>query len=160
MKKLSLLLIIFTGFLIGITSCDDAGVTTAPPITLSLRLNDSSGTNAYITDLSPTVNFKKDPDFAGVAWKDSRNYKCVGRTLFKFYLSSIPATATVNSATLYLYYNPAPVHSGGTGHNSDSGSNAGYLEKVTAPWDDSTVTWVNQPTTTAQNHVILAQSTS
>jgi hypothetical protein len=160
MKKLALFFTILTGISIsGIMSCDDAGVS-VNSINLSLRLNNSSGRTAYITNLSPNTNLKNDPDLAGIAWKDSNNVKYVGRTLFQFYLTDISANSTVNSARLYLYYNPTPIHSGGSGHNSDSGSNACYLQRISAPWNDSTVTWSSQPSTTAQDQVVLAQSTA
>ena len=160
MKKLASLLTIFVVVAaFGILSCDDAGVS-VNSINLSFRLNESSGKNAYITNLSPNTNLKNDPDLAGIAWRDSNNVKYVGRTLFQFYLSKIPSNVTVNSATLYLYYNPTPLHSGGSGHNSDGGSNGCYIQRITAPWNDSSVTWGNQPPTSAQDQIVLAPSTS
>src|SRR5207302_3584445 len=45
-------------------------------------------------------------------------------------------------------------------HSSLSGSNEAVLQRITAAWSESTVTWNNQPATTNQNEVILSQSTA
>jgi TGF-beta propeptide len=162
MKKLTtpLLTIIISVSLLCVLSCNDAGISSPTPVSVSIRLNDLSGTTAYITDISPNNNFKKDPDLAAIAWKDSRNHKCVGRTLFKFNLTEVPTNATVTSAVLQLYYNPSPTHTGGVGHNTENGSNACFLEKVTQPWNDGTVTWSNKPLTNYWELFTLSESSS
>ena len=80
----------------------------------------------------------------------------VNRALIDFNLGAIPANATIMSANLNLYALGAsgslPGHSGP--------SNSAYLERVTQNWAENTVTWNNQPTSTAVNHVTLNQSTS
>lgn len=59
----------------------------------------------------------------------------VFRALLKFDFSSIPANSTITSAILTLKtYQP--------GH---SGNNAGKLCLIGQPWDESTVSWNNQP---------------
>jgi hypothetical protein len=53
------------------------------------------------------------------------------RGLLKFNLSSIPANATITSATLYLY---------------ERGNKTGqttYIYRVTSDWNENTVTWSN-----------------
>jgi len=76
------------------------------------------------------------------------------RGIVKFDLSSIPASATIKSANLYLYSNPAPT----TGNFVDANygtSNAMYIQQVTSPWSTSNLTWSNQPSTTTSNQVLV-----
>lgn len=80
------------------------------------------------------------------------------RGLIRFDLSSIPATAKITKAELYLYHvtnqgkNPQ--------HSQLSGSNAGYLVQVSTPWAADSVTWSNQPSIIPESQVVLPASTS
>ena len=154
------LIAIFTAVFtaIFIISCDDAGILTTTT-NLTLRLSDSTGQDAYITDFYPNTNFKNDGDFAGIAWITT-DTGYIGRTLFKFNLTDIPQNATVTSAKLLLTYNQAPTHYGSAGHHQDSGSNACYMQRILQGWDDDSVTWNNQPTVTAADQIILDASTT
>lgn len=80
----------------------------------------------------------------------------INRALIDFNLTTIPANATIISAYLNLHALGAsgslPGHSGT--------NNSAYLERVTQNWSENTITWNNQPTSTAVNHVTLNQSTS
>lgn len=82
------------------------------------------------------------------------------RTLLRFNLSNIPSGAVVQSATLYLYSDPASTASGPTSNSPYSGSNAVYFEKVTSNWAETSVTWNNQPVTTTTGRIWQAASTS
>ena len=74
-------------------------------------------------------------------------------------MGTIPVGATVQSATLFLYSDPA--FTGGYYSNDpNTGSNAVYFQKITSAWNPTTVTWNNQPATTTANRVYLPQSTS
>jgi hypothetical protein len=69
-------------------------------------------------------------------------------------LQSIPQGTTVNYAYLSLYGVPTS----GANDLGSYGSNACYVQRVTSPWDESTVTWNTQPTTTTTNQVTLPGS--
>ena len=69
-------------------------------------------------------------------------------------LQSIPQGTTVTYAYLSLYGVPT---SGATDLGS-YGSNACYVRRVTSAWDESTVTWNNQPSTATTNQVTLPGS--
>src|SRR5215207_1695760 len=147
MKKAIILhVLLFAALIAGIISCDDAGIINKGT-SVWIRLDSSTGQDAYITDFYNTTNFRNDPDFGCIAWCIDTNctmpYK--GRTLFRFYLNNIPSTATVTSAKLLLSYNPTCFHSPSPGHRNNGGSNACLLQKVTSGWQDSNVTWSNQP---------------
>lgn len=80
----------------------------------------------------------------------------VNRALIGFNLSTIPANASIISAALNLYalgpYGTLPGHTGS--------ANSSYIRRVIQPWNEYTVTWNNQPSTTILNQVTLAQSLS
>jgi hypothetical protein len=78
------------------------------------------------------------------------------RALLSFNLTSIPTTAIVQSADLYLY-GTGFINSMLPGH---FGSNASSIECVTSSWSESAVTWNSAPTTTPTNAATLPQSTS
>jgi predicted small secreted protein len=126
---------------------------------ITVQISDSLIIHAYITDYYWNTNFKNDDDFAAVAWiSGPTGY--VGRTLFKFNLSSIPSNATIKKAIFLLNYNVEPFHYSGAGHHQDSGSNASYFQRITQNWLDSVVTWGNQPTVTTNGQIILDSSNS
>lgn len=81
------------------------------------------------------------------------------RCLLEFDLSMIPSNAVITDARLSLFNDPTSAESGGQSL-SLSGSNESVLQRITSSWNESTVTWNNQPTTTNLNEVVLAQSTS
>jgi len=69
-------------------------------------------------------------------------------------LQSIPQGTHVNYAYLSLYGVPTS----GANDLGSYGSNACYVQRVTSAWDESTVTWNNQPATTTTNQVTLPGS--
>jgi len=79
----------------------------------------------------------------------------------RFNLSQIPSGATITSATLYLYSDPA-VSSGDIHNNNTShiGSNAVYFQRITQSWNTNTVTWNNQPASTTSGRVYIGESTA
>ncbi len=124
--------------------------------TVSIRLSSATGEGAYVSDFYPVGNFPNFSDLTGVAWTQTST-AYVGRSYFKYDLSGIPANAVVISAYLSLYANPTPVQ---PAHSTLSGANNAWIEKVTDPWDDNTITWTNKPATTAAGQIPLAASVS
>lgn len=125
--------------------------------TVTFQPDGSVGKDAVIHDASyANLNFGTADHIEAAAWTYSGEQGKL-RSVFSFTeLSSIPTNATIISATLSLYaMDQAPWQ-----HSSLSGSNDGWIERVTSTWDESTVTWNNQPTTTTLNRLPLAQSTS
>ncbi|XZF13538.1 DNRLRE domain-containing protein [Chitinophagaceae bacterium MMS25-I14] len=77
-------------------------------------------------------------------------------------LSTIPAGATILSATLNMYGVPT---SGNYGNSSFPGSpygttNEGWVQRVTSSWAENTVTWNTQPSATTTNEAALPVTTS
>jgi len=81
-----------------------------------------------------------------------------GQGVFDFDLSSIPSGSTILSASLNLY---ALVDGTGVLSNGHVGSgNSCFIERITEPWNENTVTWNNRPNYTSINAVSLPASTS
>lgn len=101
-------------------------------------------------------NFGSDVDVSAIAWTNG-GIPSNSRGLFAFDLSAIPENAIITDAKLSLYHNPT---SGNGGHSTMSGSNACIIQRVTQNWNEDSVTWDTQPTTTDTNEVLLAESSS
>lgn len=160
MKKAILLEIIIAAFFsFLISSCGGDNVVAPTDKDVTIQISDGNIHHAYITDFYPNTNFMSDDDFAALAWKKN-DTPYVGRTLFKFNLTSIPPNATIKSATLLLNYDLQPIHYNGAGHHQEGGSNTSYMQRVTQSWGDSVVTWFTQPSVTANNQIVLDSSSS
>ena len=126
--------------------------------TVTLKPVSGNGKDATITTQVPTANYGIHPDLGGITWS-CQSLLCNGRGLIEYDLSFIPAGSVINSATLYLYANNNSLN-GYPGQPTYGSDNAGYLRRITQSWDENTVTWNNQPLTTAVNQVLIPQSTS
>lgn len=71
-------------------------------------------------------------------------------------LQLIPQGTTVTYAYLSLYGKP----SSNTAPQGNSGTNSCYVQRVTSTWDENTVTWNTQPSSTTTNQAALPGSTS
>lgn len=128
--------------------------------TLVLQPGPSDGKDAEIFSCVPcgyaNHNYGTKRDFNAIAWTKSGNTSIV-RSLIEFDLSQIPQSAIIHSATLSLYFNPTSEEGS---HAQFLGCNDSYLQRITSSWTESTVTWNNQPSTTALNRVSLPATTS
>jgi hypothetical protein len=125
--------------------------------TIVLQPDSATGKDAILHGLSSEVNknYGKNPQFAAFAGTFGGEFAAL-RSLISFDLSQVPTSAVINAAKLSLY----AWDSNTGGLLQHYGSNAGWLERVTSPWNEFTVTWNNQPTTTTLNRVELPISTS
>jgi len=120
------------------------------------------------TQLPANRNFGNDPRIQSVAWTWSALGCFTGaiRSLLKFdELSTIPANAEIISAELKLY--GVPSSTGWIGNSCYPGSpytsncpNRTFIQRVTSAWEEQTVTWNTQPTTTTVNQITIPQTTS
>jgi hypothetical protein len=127
---------------------------------LTLQPNGTVGVDALVSNYSTSINnnYGANPEFEAYNWTISST-PFINRSFIRFDFSSLPANATILQAKLTLYNNPTTPDGEGA-HSSLSGSNAGWLQRVTSPWNESTITWNNQPSTTTANQVAVPQSTS
>lgn len=131
--------------------------------TIVLQPGAECGEDAYIWELSNqngTYGTTEINNYANTTQFIAHEWTWIGdpgrrHSLLNFDLSWIPAGTTILDARLDLYGYP---NSPDNGHSSASGSNESVLQRVTSFWEESTVTWNTQPSTTATNQVILSQS--
>jgi hypothetical protein len=90
------------------------------------------------------------------------------RTYIKFTgLSAIPQSSVITSAKLYLYgiptnsttFHPGNSHYPGSPYGSNP-ENTGWVKRVTANWDESTINWNNKPATTNTDQVAIPGTTA
>lgn len=123
-----------------------------------LQPNAIAGKDAVISSDYTTLNIGSHVDFDAYAWTVGGVFTIL-RSLIQFDISTVPVNSIITSATLTLYNNPTSSSTNAI-HQSLTGSNMGYFEKITQPWNEMTVTWATQPNTTPINRIILPQSTS
>jgi len=114
------------------------------------------GEDATVFSLWPNSNSGQHPDFIACAWTNQGN-PSTARALVKFDLGVIPLNVTVLQATLYLFHYPSTSN---TGHSNLSGPADCWLERITQPWLENSVTWNLQPATTAQNRLNVPAPTN
>lgn len=121
---------------------------------------DPSGKDAALANCVPcgynNSNFGNAVELGAIAWTNGGNPSNM-RGVFQFFFPQAVYERGIQSATLSLYHTPT---TNNVGHSTSSGSNVSYLERITTPWQENTVTWDTQPTTTATNRVTLPASTS
>src|SRR5258705_4143615 len=123
--------------------------------TVTFQPSAALGKDACIWSNAPTTN-QDYSSLTAYGWTNSGN-PGIKRALLEFDLSTLPASITVNSAYLSLYYNPDDNVESVDFH---SGNNAALLQRIINPWAETTATWNSQPSTTSQSEVTLPQSTS
>ncbi|MEJ7737237.1 MAG: DNRLRE domain-containing protein [Chitinophagaceae bacterium] len=140
----------------GATGTDTVSVTVhaAKIINLSLQPNQNP-TEVHVWGNATTLEGSSPPapEIGALRW--TYNGIEVGmRALLKFDLGSIPSDATILSAKLTLYSNPTPLN--GDSKKANTGlDNTTLIQRVTSTWVPNTVRWVNQPTATATDQVII-----
>jgi hypothetical protein len=126
--------------------------------TLILQPNGDLGKDAFISSNVLDAGQGNSTEFDAGAWTIFGEPLAI-RSLIDFDLSSLPFGATIQSAQLTLYNNPNAQNANANGqHVHVSGSNEAVLQRILTPWAED-VAWSNQPTTTSQNEVTLAQDT-
>ena len=110
------------------------------------------------------TNFGNDSLMIIEAWTWNGDFG-ITRVLLKFAeLSTIPTNATIINAELRLY--GLPINGGHYQGNScypgspysSSCPNKAFIQKVTSVWNEQTVTWNTQPTTTTINQITIPQT--
>lgn len=132
----------------GLTGVDTTSIAVLPnqnpiqTITLQPGSNTNEATLTWTNSGSTTgANFNL-PELLAMGWTTGGELY-IGRGIFKFDLSAIPANATIISAKLSLYSNPTPLNGNQVDANFGT-NNSMYVERVTTSWD-GTLNWPNQP---------------
>ena len=132
----------------GLTGVDTTSIRVIPnqnpiqTLTLQPGSNTNEATLTWTNSGSTTgANFVLQ-ELLAMAWTTGGE-PLIGRGLFKFDLSAIPANATIISAKLSLYSTPNPLNGNQVDANLGT-NNAMYVERITSTWN-STLSWPNQP---------------
>lgn len=124
--------------------------------TLIFQPDSACGKDALVASLWPNNNYGTHPDFIATAWTNQGNPNTL-RALESFDLATIPPNVTVISATLELYHYPSTFN---IGHSNMSGPASCWLERITQPWSENSVTWNSQPATSIQNQLNIPAPTT
>jgi len=117
-----------------------------------IKPNADEGKDARVQSILPNTNIGNSIFFHGHAGT-MQGQPFIDRSFIEFDLSKIPANFHINKATLSLYSNTEF-----GGHATISGTNAGWLQRITSPWEEDEITWNNQPETTSENQVAVPLS--
>ncbi len=145
-----LLVVLFMGF--GLVQCKKNKGPTIRIVTLQPQAED--GKDATI--------FSARPDQTGESLivlradvNDTGLVTTVERGLIEFDLSFISDNAEIMLAELSLYYyDPA-----NEPHHSTTGPNVAFIQRITESWKENTVTWNNQPASTATKQFLIHDTT-
>jgi hypothetical protein len=142
----------------GATGLDSVAikVNPAPEQTLTLQPSNNPNEKSLVqingVDYSGTQN-----EWLTYAWTVG-GLPYNGREIFKFDLGSIPSTATIVSANLFLYSNTPPEN--GNFIDANFGNNAFSIQQITSNWSPGTANWFNQPAVTTNNQIIVPTTAS
>lgn len=121
---------------------------------VTVRPDSLRGKDALVLSIYPNSTSNPNSELLCNAWT-CQGSPCISRALVQFDMSVIPVNATFISASLSLYAHPSPP----TMPFANYGTNNSFvIQRVTSPWSEDSVTWNTQPSTTAQNEVIIPQS--
>lgn len=110
--------------------------------------------DALVHSLTPDKGIASHPQILAMAWTDEGT-PFVTRAYFNFDLSGLPEGAVVREARLSLYHH---VSHNNHGHSQLGGSNAAILKQISEPWEETTLSWNNQPATADANSISLKES--
>jgi hypothetical protein len=146
MKKITLLSAVFyIGFIFNFTKAQT---------TLILQPGPDEGKDAAVWTLG-TENHGDRESLTAYTWTQGGE-RINKRAFLAFDYSAIPEDVTILSAKLSLFYNPTdPIES----WDYHSGENDMFIQRVTSAWEEHTIVWENQPSTTAEHQVELPPST-
>ncbi|MBI4645978.1 MAG: DNRLRE domain-containing protein, partial [Bacteroidia bacterium] len=133
-------------------SSDNADTTKRPKLEIHYKL-------PYLITISPQKDARiADQQFFQTNFGSSETFtssfdasvvpNLLNRSLMEFNLANVPEGAEIFKARLYLY---------GLDHY---GNNSSLLQRITQPWDETTVMWERQPLSTAEQQIILNASGS
>lgn len=129
-------------------------ITFTTPEILSLQPGGADGKDAVFSKSFPDGNWGDLEDIHLYAWTQGGDLN-INRVVMDFDLSSLPVDAQIDSAFISFYYNSTSAY--GSGH---SGENSFVIQRITSDWDESTVSWNSQPTSTEMNQVFVTGAAS
>lgn len=143
----------------GATGVDTVTITLNRPTIQTLELQPANNPlEVQLLSWNGNHTYSGTPDIPLEAWTKD-NYSHTVRALLKFDISAIPATATIQSASLYLYSYPDPPINGNLTNANFGTDNSFVIKQVTADWSLAAVSFTNSPATTNTNQVVVPTTT-
>lgn len=135
----------------------DTVTVTVLPRTLSVQPENNHG-EAHLFGNGDDVN-QVDVDAPEIAGGSGTYFgsPVVVRALLKFDLSSIPDSAEITGAKLFLYSHPDPLN-GNDEYPNYGTQNELLIQRVSEPWERETLTFQNQPSGTAEGQIEIPQT--
>lgn len=115
--------------------------------------NSINGVDAVVQSFLPDSNYSNLDYLLASAWTNAGKFNA-SRALIEFDFSDIPVQTKIDSATLSLFWTSSGIFTEQTGENAFS------IYKITESWQESSVTWNNQPATSVENIVNISKSVS
>ncbi|MBX3102962.1 MAG: DNRLRE domain-containing protein, partial [Bacteroidetes bacterium] len=116
-------------------------------------LNPEDGEDASVFSNQPTTNHGSRIDINPGAWTSGGQPYTI-RSFIRFDLSSLPSDIYITDARLTLY----SLQNTGSGELVNQSNNSFYIQRVTSSWNESTVTWNTQPSTTTTGQITIPNS--
>jgi PKD repeat protein len=110
------------------------------------------GKDAGLWSIMPDNNYGNTPKFVSSGWTHYGE-PGINRGIIDFDLSAIPEGAEILDAKLNFYF--VCLEPNYFGH---TGENEAYFQLITEPWEEDSVTWNNQPSTTEDFQAYLPPS--
>lgn len=120
---------------------------------LILQPDGHVGKDAVICSNDPDQNFGEVMEL-GANVTTPQGTPLIQRSLFEFDLSEIPDGSEILMAILSLWY----AEGSDSVHSVATGPNTAFLQRITADWDEASVSWNNQPASVITNRVIINSS--
>lgn len=111
------------------------------------------GKDAVIESITPDQNFGSSGFFGTFSWTTGGLFNH-SRGLVSFDLTSIPSGTSIKKAYLSLYW----IKYGNL--TEHTGENAFSVFRINQPWDETTVTWNNQPQVSTNDSIVVSKSSS
>ena len=145
----------------GATGVDTVSIKVNPNPQVTLTLQPANNPNDFVLGLVAGANQSSNSwiDIPVSSWTTGGQPVTL-RSLLKFDLSTIPQSATIVSANLYLYSYPAPIPDGNFTDANFGSNNTLLIQRVTTNWSPATTTWANQPAGTTTNQIIVPHTAS
>ena len=131
-------------------------------ITYENQPNAAIGKDAFVSSFLPN-GLHETSVYMGPYAGTNGGVNDINRTFIAFDLSTIPTNAIIDSAYLTLFYSQAIVdilYQASTYFDGHVGDTRIWIQKVTQPWAENTITWNNQPLATIANQISVPTHTS
>ena len=126
---------------------------------LILQPGPIEGEDGEVSSVVPNTIYGNGFFLDPLAWTQHNGLN-IKRSFLKFDYSQLPSNAIIDSAYLSLYFSQALVDAYAPVFSGHSGNNDLEIKRVIGTWTESTLNWLNQPSTTNLNQVSIPAATS